>query len=50
MAYKIVERIGGENAIGRVLQGFAKPRMDLSCGSSAEDVADVAVIAAVLAK
>jgi len=38
ISYKLVQHLGGAQAVGPVLQGFAKPLSDLSRGASVDDV------------
>lgn len=48
IAYKITERIGGASATGPIVQGLAKPVMDLSRGCSAEDIINMVTIASII--
>lgn len=48
IAYKLVQHLGGAQALGPFLQGFAKPISDLSRGASVDDI--VATVAVTLAQ
>jgi phosphate acetyltransferase len=48
IAYKITERIGGAVATGPIVQGLAKPVMDLSRGCNSGDIVNMATIASLI--
>ena len=49
IAYKLTQYLAGAQAIGPVLQGFAKPVSDLSRGASVDDIVNTAAILSALA-
>jgi phosphate acetyltransferase len=49
IAYKLVQRLTNGGAYGPLLQGLAKPAMDLSRGASVDDIVNVVAVAALRA-